>query len=516
MLDLWPSQVRAVDGLRANFRDGVRRQVLSMPTGSGKTITSIYMFAEAAKKGSHCVFVADRKALVFQASARFSEHSIPHGIYMSDYTRGLDENLIIASAQTMRARNHMSSRPVDLVVIDECHEIQKWVVEYCQTNNIRTIGLTATAMIEGLDKHYDSVVSVVTTEELTRDGYLAPLRVVAPVDESTEVDTKGLRLHGGEWSRRDVGERGRRVTGNVLRDWQGRTEEYFGGPVKTIVFCASIADGIETCDAFVAAGFDFGVVHNKQSDEENANVIRAYHEGRLIGIVNVNMLARGFDCPDTLCVVDKAPVAKALHVVIQRIGRVLRIAPGKEYGLYLDPAGNCAGFYEDLILFFANGVEDLTKTELKDAKRKAKEKQRADIKCAECGYLFIVPASVCPVCGHLMEKKSAGRPKTREVDGDMEEIINLDGSMGKFDGDWWPELCCLALKICKGDHDRARRFALARYKAIFKRWPPRGSEFVVIDDREPHPVVASTSYKHYQRYMIAKRKREEKQRKEVA
>ena len=516
MDELYPHQDLSVAELRANLKRGVMRQILDMPTGSGKTHVSMNIFNKAQDKGSHCFFVCDRKALVFQAAERFTENGIEYGIAMSEHFQGRHRNIQIASVQTLKSRDFMTTgilqadgsfaeRKVDLVVIDECHEIHKWILDYCRTRDIPVIGLTATALTEGLDQHYDAVVSVVTTEELTRDGYLAPLHVVSPKDK---VDTDGLETNNkGEWSRTDVGERARVITGNVLQDWQDRTKEYFGGPVKTIVFCASIADGEETCEAFQAAGFNFGIVHNKRSDKENEQAIRAYKEGRIIGIVNVNMLARGFDSPSTLCVVDKATVRKALHVVIQRLGRVIRTSPGKKLGLYLDPADNIAGFHEELMFFFTQGIKSLKETKLRNATRKPKSGQAADMKCGSCGYVFMAPAKQCPACGSARPRPAV---TTDEIPGDLEESLVLDGSRAGFTGNWWEEICAVVTKRHPKDKEKARRVALAKYRDIFKKWPPRGTEFEFVN-REPHSVVSDTCYRYYQRWRIAQKKRAEKE-----
>ena len=51
-MKLRPYQVEAINALRAGYAAGHRRQMLAMPTGSGKTATVSAMIQSAAKKGN--------------------------------------------------------------------------------------------------------------------------------------------------------------------------------------------------------------------------------------------------------------------------------------------------------------------------------------------------------------------------------------------------------------------------------------------------------------------------------
>ena len=66
-------QAEALEKLRGGMRQGLRRQMLCLGTGGGKTIIAAALMEAAASKGKRAAFVADRITLVDQTSARLHE-----------------------------------------------------------------------------------------------------------------------------------------------------------------------------------------------------------------------------------------------------------------------------------------------------------------------------------------------------------------------------------------------------------------------------------------------------------
>ena len=59
-------QQKAVDLLRANFAKGIRRQILCMPTGSGKTVVFSYIAKAHVAKGGRVLILTNREELCHQ------------------------------------------------------------------------------------------------------------------------------------------------------------------------------------------------------------------------------------------------------------------------------------------------------------------------------------------------------------------------------------------------------------------------------------------------------------------
>ena len=497
IFELRQYQIDAVEALRQNLRDGVIRQVLCAPTGSGKTEIAMNIVEEASKKGSRVYFICDRQTLVNQTSQRFLENGISHGVLMGASSKYLWNDLLICSSQTLESRgfgwrrtsNSWDSEPriaqnPDLVIIDECHEIRKKIVDYVKEKGIRAIGLSATPFSPVLRKYYETLVNVTTTQDLITDGFLSPLKIVAA---KNEVDVEGLKLNtNGEWVRRDVSDRVMQITGHIVPEWEKQTQKYFNGPQPTIVFCPSVADSEDVAQKFQEAGYDFRVVHYKQSAEEKQRRVDAFKEGRHLGLISCVALTKGFDAPETQCLVDAYPLRKSLAMHIQKIGRVMRIARDKDFGLVIDHAGNWLGFYDATHAFFESGQKELPKETDKQAVRKKKE-ETAHLTCKSCGYIFPPgeDAEICPACGATRRRK---RGRLQVLEGELGEIDVVDkkGRKLPFNGNWWDEICKVACRIARNkmtgriDTTKAKKMAFARYRAIFGKWPD--DPFLIIDE----------------------------------
>ena len=73
----------------------------------------------------------------------------------------------------------------------------------------------------------------------------------------------------------------------------------------------------------------------------------------------------------------------------------MRTAEGKDYCLYLDHAGNVEGWYDDVMDFWANGVDSLDVAEKRKPKRREGE-DRPDVVC-DCGFVLQTGMQSCPV-----------------------------------------------------------------------------------------------------------------------
>ena len=515
-VDLWPFQVEAKEALRANMRRGIRRQVLCSPTGSGKTECAMSIIEDALARGSRALFIADRQTLVLQTSERFGAAGIPHGVIMGNQTRGLYQAAQIASAQTLEKRGfelangsdtnlfaENGRRPVDLAIVDECHEVRQKVIDYLTESDIPTIGLSATPFAPALGKHYQAVVNVTTTNKLVRDGYLAPLQIVYP---EKEVNVDGLSVNSmGEWVREEVSERVKVIVGDIIPEWERRTNEFYGGPVKTIGFCASVDDSELTAEKFREAGHDFRVVHYRQTANEKQAIIDRFRQGEHIGLISCIALTKGFDVPETRILIDASPLRKSLTLHLQKLGRVMRRADGKDFGLVIDHSGNWIGFYGQTQAFLASGCHELGDEKMSKATRQKREDAPVRI-CQQCRLIIPIHRRTCPNCGaHRIRKH---RETVVVEPGPLNALDSIDGSDGSFDGDWWTEICAYATGFYPNDPERARRNASAKYYAIFNQWP-RG-QFRPIA-RDPHPIVKAICDKNYRRWKSKQKAKERKQ-----
>jgi DNA repair protein RadD len=81
---------------------------------------------------------------------------------------------------------------------------------------------------------------------------------------------------------------------------------------------------------------------------------------------------------------------KSLGLYLQMCGRALRPAPGKDYAVVLDHAGNC----------LRHGLcDDDQEWSLEDRKKRRREAGVPLKRCPDCGAMVPISARACPCCG---------------------------------------------------------------------------------------------------------------------
>lgn len=301
-LELRDYQADAIEALRSNIRAGIKRQILCAGTGSGKTVIATKLMKSACDKGSYSLFMVDRVPLVNQTSATFDKYGLPHGVIMSQHPRWQPrENVQVCSIQTLA--NRQLPREPDLFIYDECHAQYKTTLDLMdQYPNAIKIGLTATPFTAGMGKHWDAMINVRSTRDLINDGFLIEPEIYLAKSPS---DTEIRLMSSGEMDQESASEAGIKIIGDVVSMWIEKTNEIFGGPVKTIVFSPSVDHGREICAAFAAAGFNFQQVSylDKDADARAAKIAEFSEKDSLIdGLVSCAALTKGFDCPEIRCI----------------------------------------------------------------------------------------------------------------------------------------------------------------------------------------------------------------------
>jgi DNA repair protein RadD len=479
-MNLRPYQYEAINSLRAGIRQGHHAQILCAPTGSGKTVIASHLIAEATAKLTRSVFICDRVELVHQTSSTFDGHGIAHGILQADHWRARPwERIQVASAQTLARRGTPDG--IRLAVVDEAHTLYKGTVDFIQRNpSIIVIGLTATPFTKGLGKIYTRVVNSTTTDQLVADSFLAPVKAYA----AKRIDMTGAKVKfNGEWDDDDIEEKALVIVGDVVSCWVEKTAHHFNGPVKTIVFAATVAHGEELCRQFQVAGFNFQQISYRDKNEDRRRaLINEFRkpDSEIIGLVSCEALAKGFDVPDILCGISCRPYRKSLSGHIQQMGRVMRAFPGKEFALWLDHGGNYLRFAEDTAGVFANGVNSLNDCDLDNKVRPDPEVLEYSNACEGCGYVMAKADLCCPSCGK-------DRPRRQNTidhkPGELTEV-SLKGKASQRP-EWmvdkelvWRQIIGYALGVKGGDVEKANKFALAQFRNLYGEWPYRRMDSV--------------------------------------
>jgi superfamily II DNA or RNA helicase len=368
----------------------------------------------------------------------------------------------VCSAQTLERRGIPDG--VSVVFVDEAHCMRKKVTDFLNATDAVVIGLTATPFTKGMAKVYGGMVNVTTTNELIARGFLSPLKMYA----AKAIRTEGMKVIAGEWSEKEIESRGLEIIGDIVTEWQNKTEKHFGGPVKTIAFSATVAHGEELCRQFQAAGYNFQQISYKDGgDADRRALIEEFRkpDSTIHGLVSCEVFTKGFDVPDVMCGISARPYRKSLSSHIQQMGRVMRASPGKEYGLWLDHSGNAMRFYADTEAVFQVGMTELDEGKLEAKTRKEPtERERNEIKCS-CGYMLLPSDTRCPGCG----KERQRRTLIEQVPGQM---VELDGNKRNHQTTWPEKQAFIGgLRRYALDHGYASGWVAHKYKERFGVWP---------------------------------------------
>lgn len=444
--------------LRAGFMEGHRSQILVAPTGAGKTEMAIALLEAAAKKGSKAAMVLDRVVLCDQTSQRLQKYGIAHGVMQSGHWRYRPyENVQVCSAQTLEKRGSFPG--LQLLIVDEAHQTRKQTVEFIKANpQVRVVGLSATPFTKGLGSIYSNVISSVTTGELVERKRLVPLRVFV----AKEIDMEGAKKVAGEWSKDEVTTRGMQITGDIVTEWVKKTHEVFGGPRKTVVFCAGVAHGADLAQKFAEAGYNFVSLSYQDDDQFKQDAIAEFAkaDSSIHGLIATDILTKGFDVSDVMIGVSARPFSKSLSSHIQQMGRVMRSHPGKEFGLWLDHSGNYLRFRDDWDDVFDNGVQKLDDGREKPKKEPTKKEKEA-AKCPQCSCLWPGNSDTCPSCGHVRMRRN----EVESVPGVMEELAGASAPR-ELKRKWLAEL-----KFIAEDKGYASGWVAHKFKEKFGSWP---------------------------------------------
>lgn len=419
--DLRPYQLRAVEDLRAKVREGFPSAVLVAPTGAGKTTIAAHIIHGAVRNGRRVIFLAHRKELIDQCSARLDAHGIDHGIIKAGNRRRNSLPVQVASVQTLVNRVKPVDQgelpmgpkyPADLFIIDECHRAQATSYKKCLEAYPKAfvLGLTATPYRtdgRGLGDLFSVLVQASTPAELTKMGFLVPARVFTT---PLLPDFSKLKHKAGEFDNASVelAMDKTALIGDIYENWKARAADR-----KTVVFASSRRHASHILEQFTSRGEAIAYVDGETEEAERDARLRDLAEGRLQLIVNVGILTEGWDCPAVSCVVLARPT-ESCGLYLQMAGRALRPAPGKVDCIILDHGGNTLrhGF-----------VTDEREYDLAGTKRGSTGDTSSITVCQQCFAVHNEPA--CPACGHVNEGRQAApaeREDPKQVDGELQEI----------------------------------------------------------------------------------------------
>lgn len=349
MLNLRPYQTEALVRIRDAYKNGRRRVLVSLPTGTGKTVVFAH-FPRIFRMKKRLLVLAHREELLLQAEDKLRSVSpeLLVGIEQAGTRAAADAQVVVASVPTLaRSATRLARLDPDefsIIIVDEAHHAvapsYRRILDHFglfETQPQRfLVGFTATPRRgdhQGLGDVFQEVCYARDMRGMISDGFLAPVTGWR-VDTGLSLDQ--VQKRRGEFVESQLARAVNTPERNslVIRAWR----EFALGR-RTVVFCVDVAHAKDIQRAFSDAGIRCAAVWGDLPREERRATLKRFSDGEIDVITNCNLLTEGFDEPRVDCVVMARPTHSKL-LYAQMLGRGTRLHPDKADLVVLDVVDN--------------------------------------------------------------------------------------------------------------------------------------------------------------------------------
>jgi superfamily II DNA or RNA helicase len=366
---LWPHQAAAVREILGHIKAGIRRIVLSSPTGGGKTeIVKTLIKLFWMEREWRSIVLSNRKLLVEQLERSLSGLGLDVGVRAAGRAKHSGRPVQVSSIQTEDARVYKRTGylkwelfPANVVFVDEAHlqngkMADRLKADYAKAGAV-IIEVTATPM--DLDGKAEVLVQAGVNSELRACGALVLARHYGPDEPDLRHIGRQEFTKAGDLSEEEqrslmgkVGEDGKptlklqKLFGRVLE----RYDEYNPERKPGILFAPGVDESRWFAQEFSAAGIAAAHIDGeeiwtagsgdvKTSEAARKELLEMSRDGTVKLLCNRFVLREGIDCPWLQHGVFATPFG-SLSSYLQSGGRLLRAHPGLESVTVQDHGGN--------------------------------------------------------------------------------------------------------------------------------------------------------------------------------
>lgn len=334
-MELRAYQQEAKDAIFAEWGNGVKKTLLVLPTGCGKTIVFAKVAEECVREGNRVLILAHRGELLDQAADKIAK-TTGLGCATEKAEKsclGSWFRIVVGSVQSLMREKRLgqfSEDYFDTIIIDEAHhsisDSYQRVLQHFPEAEV--LGVTATpdrGDMKNLGTFFESLAYEYTLPKAIKEGYLSPIQAVTiPL----KIDISGVSVQSGDFKSGDIA--------TALDPYLDRIAEemkQYCRDRKTVVFLPLVKTSRKFRDILNKNGFQAAEVNGESKNR--AEILEDFAAGRYNVLCNSMLLTEGWDCPDVDCIVVLRPT-KVRSLYCQMVGRGTRLAPGKEQMLLLD------------------------------------------------------------------------------------------------------------------------------------------------------------------------------------
>lgn len=308
-----------------------KKQLIQLPTGSGKTVIFLSYLKQKSKKALIIVPTIDLKNQIYESALNFF-HESELFIREKD-TDYVEAKIIVIVAQSLASSTFLKfakTQKFDHIIIDEAHRAftqmyLKFLDFYTEINpSYKLIGFTATPeRFDGkkLLTIFEKITYKKTIYELIKNNHLCNLRCFRIfTNNSINSDAKHTDFKLIELNHLDNYSRNKLVYDTYFQNCLGK---------KTLIFCISIDHAEKMADYLrKEKGVKCHHISGLQSQKHRKEILKKFKSGEIDVLTNCQLLTEGFDEPSIECLIIARPT-KSKSLYCQMIGRGTRLFPGK-------------------------------------------------------------------------------------------------------------------------------------------------------------------------------------------
>lgn len=353
-------QQEALEAILSEYKTGVSRQLVSLPTGAGKTIV---MAAIARQLNKKTLLLAHREELLTQSIDKFKLFwpNVDIGLCKAEYNE-IHTQVVVGSVQSCsrpKRLDRLKEQGFELLMIDEAHHsvsdsYQTIINElgFSNGSNKLLVGVTATIMRgdnQSLGDIFNKITFSRSIATMIRAGYLSP---VVGRKILTNFSFERIRTRNGDF---DLGDLAEAVNTSERNNFIVEKFKEYTKDRKGIAFCVDVQHCKDLSDSFKKAGIASEAIYGEMPFLERKNVLESLKSGKIQIVTSCGVLTEGFDEP-TINVILMARPTKSAGLYIQCVGRGLRLWPGKESCFVLDFTDR--GHNLDAIMTLSNTIPE--------------------------------------------------------------------------------------------------------------------------------------------------------------
>lgn len=327
-------QEEARQAIQQEWAEGVKKTLLVLPTGCGKTIVFSKVIEDRVKKGERVLVLAHRGELLEQAADKLEKSTgLKCATEKAEQTSlGSWFRVVVGSVQTLQREKRLqrfNKDFFDTIIIDEAHhcisDSYQRVLNYFEAN---VLGVTATpdrGDMKNLGSYFESLAYEYTLPKAIKSGYLSPIKALTiPL----KLDLSGVSQQTGDFKTSDLG--------NALDPYLESIAEEMAKAAndrKIVVFTPLVKTSQKFVEILNQKGFRAAEVNGESKDR--AEILADFENDKYNVLCNSMLLTEGWDCPSVDCVVVLRPT-RVRSLYSQMIGRGTRLFEGKTELLLLD------------------------------------------------------------------------------------------------------------------------------------------------------------------------------------